>query len=236
MGTLYMIRHGQASFGKDNYDKLSDLGEHQAKLLAAYFVRKKLNFDMIYTGTLLRHRETAQSLIEAYKFNGFKPCEVKESKSFDEYDFKAIMKSIIPVLQAKNPQFNESLDLIFKNSREFQYVFETAMIHWMSGNDNPPDLPSWNDFKDKVADEINFIMQNTGKGKKIAIFTSGGPIAATIQKVLQLSDYMTLKITCQIINSSVSRFKFNKESIMLSVFNDCNHLEIEERIDFITYI
>jgi broad specificity phosphatase PhoE len=26
MGTLYLVRHGQASFGADDYDQLSELG------------------------------------------------------------------------------------------------------------------------------------------------------------------------------------------------------------------
>ena len=29
MGTLYLVRHGQASFGSDHYDQLSELGRRQ---------------------------------------------------------------------------------------------------------------------------------------------------------------------------------------------------------------
>ncbi|MCH1491392.1 MAG: histidine phosphatase family protein, partial [Luminiphilus sp.] len=30
MASIYLIRHGQASFGSDNYDQLSPVGQRQA--------------------------------------------------------------------------------------------------------------------------------------------------------------------------------------------------------------
>ena len=35
MGTIYLIRHGQASFDSADYDQLSDLGQLQAAQLGA---------------------------------------------------------------------------------------------------------------------------------------------------------------------------------------------------------
>ena len=35
MSELLVIRHGQASFGQDNYDVLSDLGHRQSKAVGA---------------------------------------------------------------------------------------------------------------------------------------------------------------------------------------------------------
>jgi broad specificity phosphatase PhoE len=39
MGTLYLVRHGQASFGADDYDQLSPLGQQQTVRLGEYFIR-----------------------------------------------------------------------------------------------------------------------------------------------------------------------------------------------------
>jgi broad specificity phosphatase PhoE len=36
MGTLYLVRHGQASFGADDYDQLSELGRRQSVRLGEY--------------------------------------------------------------------------------------------------------------------------------------------------------------------------------------------------------
>ena len=37
MPEFFLVRHGQASFGADNYDKLSALGHRQARWLGGYF-------------------------------------------------------------------------------------------------------------------------------------------------------------------------------------------------------
>jgi broad specificity phosphatase PhoE len=45
MGRLLLIRHAQASFLDENYDKLSATGEAQALRLGQYWVRQKMVFD-----------------------------------------------------------------------------------------------------------------------------------------------------------------------------------------------
>ena len=55
MSELYLVRHGQASFGADNYDKLSPLGHKQSYVLGQYFKNKKIAFDRIITGDLVMH-------------------------------------------------------------------------------------------------------------------------------------------------------------------------------------
>ena len=58
MGNLYLVRHGQASFGEDDYDKLSALGHKQSVRLGEYFAARGVTFDAVITGTLRRHAET----------------------------------------------------------------------------------------------------------------------------------------------------------------------------------
>ena len=62
MGTLYLVRHGQASFGADNYDVLSPLGHQQAVRLGEYFKTKGLVFDAAMTGTLQRQISTFEGI------------------------------------------------------------------------------------------------------------------------------------------------------------------------------
>ena len=40
MGSIYLIRHGQASFGAENYDVLSPLGYRQSEALGDYLARR----------------------------------------------------------------------------------------------------------------------------------------------------------------------------------------------------
>ena len=58
MGSLILVRHGQASFGEKNYDKLSKLGHLQARLLGKFFKKEGVVFDKFFTGNMSRQLET----------------------------------------------------------------------------------------------------------------------------------------------------------------------------------
>ena len=64
MGTLYLVRHGQASFGEADYDRLSELGHKQSRRLGEYFAAKGITFDAVVTGTLRRHAETFNGIAQ----------------------------------------------------------------------------------------------------------------------------------------------------------------------------
>ena len=60
MGTLYLVRHGQASFGADDYDQLSDLGRRQSVRLGQYLRERYgdgLRFNAVLTGTASAHSD-----------------------------------------------------------------------------------------------------------------------------------------------------------------------------------
>ena len=63
MATIYLIRHGQASFGAEDYDKLSALGMRQAQVAGEYLRDHGIILDAAYSGELLRQRETARLAI-----------------------------------------------------------------------------------------------------------------------------------------------------------------------------
>jgi len=59
MTTIYLIRHGQASVGTDNYDVLSKTGEAQANVLGQHLANTHIEFDAVYSGALKRQIDTA---------------------------------------------------------------------------------------------------------------------------------------------------------------------------------
>lgn len=64
MGTLYLVRHGQASFGADDYDVLSAMGRQQSVRLGEYFQHKGVIFDAALTGTLNRQIQTLAGICQ----------------------------------------------------------------------------------------------------------------------------------------------------------------------------
>ncbi len=65
MSTIYLVRHGQASFGTDNYDQLSATGREQVRQLGKYFAESGERIDRIYAGALRRQTETAEIIAES---------------------------------------------------------------------------------------------------------------------------------------------------------------------------
>ena len=59
---IYLFRHGQASFGAENYDKLSDTGKEQSIRLGKYLMENNIKFDKVYAGTLQHHIELMNML------------------------------------------------------------------------------------------------------------------------------------------------------------------------------
>ena len=64
MGAIYLVRHGQAAFGTDDYDRLTEIGYTQAHLLGGFLAVRRVRFEAIYTGTLRRHTETLRAILD----------------------------------------------------------------------------------------------------------------------------------------------------------------------------
>lgn len=58
MGSIYLIRHGQASFGADDYDVLSPTGIRQAEILGRHLAELGISFDRCLAGDLRRQQHT----------------------------------------------------------------------------------------------------------------------------------------------------------------------------------
>jgi len=230
-----MIRHGQASFGKENYDKLTEKGVYQARLLAQYLFGQGLRFDVLYSGTLQRHLETADEFIKLYEKNHIEYPELKNIEEFNEYDPESVLTAIIPLLIQEKPDFSHHVEKMLSDKKSFQKVFEKVMIRWVSGDFDIPGFMSFEEFASRVERGIEMVMKSDGKGKKIAIFSSGGPICVAARKALSLSNSSAIQLNWQIINSSVTRFKCTHERIMLMSFNEHSHLEMEGDYSLVTY-
>ncbi len=229
-----MIRHGQASFGAENYDKLSPTGQRQSQILAEHFCKLNMQFDLLYTGSMTRHQETAHAFLSLYKQRSMPLPPVHQHEAFNEYDSKAILTEIIPELLEEDPSLSDSVSTLLENKQSFQRVFEKVMLKWVTDNYRSNRLIRWSDFTSGVYRGIEEIMNDHGQGKKIVIFTSGGAISATVKKALNLSNEDTIRISWQIVNASITRLKCTNEIIMLASFNEMTHLELESE-DCITY-
>ena len=230
-----MIRHGQASFGEKNYDRLSVTGMKQAEVMARHWVRLDRRIDALYVGRMKRQIDTATALLSAYQEHGFPVPEVITDKAFDEYDSEAVFKAQLPRIIEENPSIKEKIEDIFRDKKLFQTVFHKAMNRWLGGKHDAPGAVTWQEFKERVQAGIQRITQQQGAKKRLAVFTSGGPISVAVQMALSLTEEMAMAQSWQIMNASITRFKYNQEGIVLAGFNDVTYLELENDPELLTY-
>ena len=231
MSRLFLVRHGQASFLEQNYDKLSAIGEKQALRLGEYWAQRRVLFDHVYSGPRTRQRETARIVGDIYHATGLAWPEVEIKDEFDEYQGDWVLEAALPELAESNPQVHQ-LQQAFLNAgspeekhRTFQKLFEVVIGKWVGGEIHVPEIESWPEFCRRVQSGLSFVCNGHGSGQNIAIFSSGGPVGVSMQRALELSPENTLKVAWMARNCSYTEFLFSGERFTLSSFNAYPHLD-----------
>jgi len=235
MSEIYFIRHGQASFGADNYDRLSALGVRQAQCLAKHLAKTDKLFDAVYYGEMERQQNTAREFINHYSSKGLAVLAPVVSKAFNEYDSFAVWHALIPEMLADEPSIAKDLDKLPGDQKAFQRVFAPLMTRWITGKYKAGGIPRWDDFTRRVRQGIEELAARHGVDKRLVVFTSGGPISVAVQIALGLSNKKALEISWQLLNASITRIKYNSHGMMLAGFNEVAHLELAGAEGFITY-
>ncbi len=221
MGTLYLVRHGQASFGADDYDVLSDLGYRQALRLGEYFKYKGIRFDAAFTGTLQRQVKTFEGICAGAGL----PLQATQLAGLNEYDSEAVIAAIHPhkLEKATTPEM----------VRQHFRLLKDGLKQWMAGVVSPRGMPEYTDFVAGVTDALDHI-RKTYEGN-VLLVSSGGPIATAVGHVLGTSPETTIELNLRIRNCSVTEFAFTPKRHMLVIYNTLPHLDAPEHATWITY-
>ena len=211
MGTLYLVRHGQASFGAADYDQLSDLGQRQALRLGEYFRHKGLVFDAVLMGTLRRHAQTWAGIAEGA---GLAHAPLLWP-GLNEYDSEAVVKAIHPQPLAK-PDTPELYRHHFRLLRD-------GLTQWMNGVVSPHGMPDYDGFRHGVVSALDHV--RTQHSGNVLIVSSGGPIATAVGHVLGTTPETTIELNLRIRNSALTEFVFTPKRHMLLTFNTLPHLD-----------
>lgn len=221
MGTLYLVRHGQASFGAADYDQLSPLGQRQCERLGAYLAARGQRFDAVYTGTLRRHQQSLAGI--ASGLQGLPQAQALAG--LNEYDSEAVVRAIHPG-ELSHPQTPEAVRQHFRLLRE-------GLLAWMAGRAAPEGMPSHADFVAGVADALARARQHA-QGE-VLIVSSGGPISVAVGLVLGLAPEAVVDLNMRIRNSAITEFHANPKRHGLLSFNTLPHLDSPELASWVTY-
>lgn len=222
MGTLYLVRHGQASFGADDYDQLSPRGHEQAVRLGAYWRERGLQFDAVLCGTLRRHAQTLQGIQQGLEGTP----EPLLMPGLNEYDSHALIHCVHP-MPLPRPDTPE----LYK--QHFRLLCD-AMAQWMAGTISPAGMPCWDDFSGGVRAALDHVRrQHTGHN--VLLVSSGGPISAAVGEVLCTPPEVTIALNMRIRNSAVTEFSISPKRLMLQTFNTLPHLDTPEHRGWATH-
>jgi len=221
MGTLYLVRHGQASFGADDYDVLSSMGHRQSVRLGEYFKYKGVTFDAALTGTLNRQIQTFAGICEGM---GMAPDALRQT-GLNEYDAEAVIAAIHPH-KLEKPTSPEMYRSHFR-------LLKDGLAQWMAGVVSPRGMPSYTDFVAGITGVLDHV--KTSYTGNVLLVSSGGPIATAVGHVLGTSPEVTIEMNLRIRNCSVTEFAFTPKRHMLLTYNTLPHLDAPEHADWITY-
>lgn len=235
MSELVLVRHGQASFGEDSYDRLSPLGHRQVDILARHWEAAGERFDHLYSGTLRRQQETARAL---QPLAGIDDDGVRVEAALNEYDGSPLISSYLREYGATEG-FDVPPGVRITDRRLFQQVFEAAAQRWIDGTLNPTEedegYEAWPDFQERVHSLLERLMERHGSGSHVLVSTSGGVIALMVQAVLRMPDAQAIATNWMINNSGVTRIRYGGKRRSLVQFNSLSHLETPEHRELITY-
>ncbi len=206
MATLYLVRHGQASFGADDYDQLSSLGQRQCVQLGRYFAARGLVLSGICEGAGA-------------------PLETTQWPGLNEYDSHAVIAAIHP-----EPLGRPTTPELYRH--HFR-LLRQGLLQWMLGKTQPLGMLSWLDFQQGVVDALTHIRQSPAQ--RVLLVSSGGPIACAIGHVLATPPEATVELNMRLRNSSVTEFAFNAKRHMLQTYNTLPHLDAPAFDDWITH-
>lgn len=221
MGAIYLLRHGQASFGSNNYDQLSATGHQQAKVLGAALKVRGVQPDVLVSGTMQRHQETAAGALGDM---GIALAGLHQHAGVNEFDHEN-------VIEVAEPRYVDKLVMMGDMAasgdprRAFQKFFQDAVSRWVGGNHDDEYKEPWSVFKLRCVSALeDLVRQTTPKGHTL-VFTSGGTISVICAHLLGLSDAQAFTINWTLANAGITKILAGRDGLHLISINEHAHLE-----------
>jgi broad specificity phosphatase PhoE len=222
MANLLLIRHGQASFGAENYDQLSPLGQRQADITGEYLNATGVILGAAYSGDLSRQRETASRALAGLD----NPPELQIDARFNEVRNDEQLEVLSPILLERDPAFKALVDRSETESKAFQKVIAAVFNEWVRPGCEVEGMQSWQDYHAGVTSALQAVMDSAQSGTDSAIFSSGGTIATMVAHVLKLPADRVYEFYEPVFNCSITRVIFSRDRSSLSTYNEISHLQL----------
>lgn len=225
MTTIYLVRHGQASFGAESYDQLSAVGELQAQLLGTYFAKILQEAPYVVAGSMKRHQQTAQLALASC----FPQQNIHTHAGWNEFNHQQ-------VFERHDPRFSQPHLLKAEVAKEasprayLSKIFEGAIQRWTAGDFHHEYDETWPQFKlrvDTALDDLCAELTLT-QPRYAVVFTSGGVISVVAGRLLQLSVEKTFALNWAITNSSLTTLRLVGTEPQLLSLNEHHFIKAQD--------
>ncbi|MGB1220187.1 MAG: histidine phosphatase family protein [Alcanivoracaceae bacterium] len=222
MAQILLIRHGQASWGKRNYDELSPRGVEQARVLGQALKQRNIQPDRIITGAMTRHKQTAMACLDAMGL----PHDWDEDRRWNEYDHQELIVRHKPLYRSRTVMMAD-LARTLRPREAFQEMFEQALDRWLEKGHSREYRETWPMFATRVGAALDTLAVTPAA--TTLVFTSGGAISATVARLWNMPDSEWKKLNRVIANATVTKVVVGRNGTHLSSFNEHTHFEGDNR-------
>lgn len=239
MTTILLARHGQASFGQQNYDQLSELGGLQASLLGQHYATTQRRIDAIFTGSLSRQQDSARYFWEAYQPSVAASLALPALdltapdsyliESFNEFNHKDVFIKSNPAFTSQEAIASEIAKAEVPKQRLAE-LFDLALQRWHEGDNDKDYLESWPQFNVRAQQALEQVRQQVSQlthlesDSTVLVFTSGGVIAAITAQLLRQGSQTAYQLNRSLVNTGVTAITVRDQVPQLLSLNEYSHL------------
>jgi len=220
MSTIYVARHGQASFGAEEYDQLTDLGLAQARALGTALAARVPHLDRVVSGTRERHRGTARAIVRAMGSD----APIQLDGAFDEFDHRELLARLDPSyadLGVLAAEMARELDPM----RAFDRLFERAIDRWVHAGHEGGYSETYAAFCARCLGGLARLAAALEADAVALVVTSGGPVAVLAADLLGLAPEAGFRLRFGLANAGLTKIVVTRRGPRLSSFNEHGHLE-----------
>ena len=225
MSTLYLVRHAQASFLSDDYDRLSELGVEQARQLGRWLAARSEGLDAVFVGPRRRHAHTAEVLLDELPAG----VPVERLDELDEYPAEEVLRARFETLTSARAELAAvAADIGHEDRRRrgraFDLLLQAALHDWVRRERADADHERWQAFRARVESALGRLTRDEGSGRRVLAVSSAGTIGALVAGVLGAPGETALELGFMLNNAALSEIAHSRGKRSLARFNVLGHL------------
>ena len=221
MGAIHLVRHGQASFGSGDYDRLSETGHLQSRLAGEDMAARGLRPDVIIHGGLRRQRETAEGLLTGLRAHADRDVALEVDERWAEYDADAVLDAARVAGLATGHDTLDSAGSSDEAKQAFQRQLDAALGHWAG-------LDAFADYRRDVGTALADAAARSGSGRTTVIVSSAGTISLAVAGLLADPDGVVglwTRLQRVTVNTGTARVVVGRGGMTCIAVNEHQHLE-----------